>query len=42
MLTLRLTLGAELAQSQQMLHSQEEARTADAADQNRDLHTDRD
>ncbi|HYJ56422.1 MAG TPA: hypothetical protein VEX40_13085 [Mycobacterium sp.] len=42
MLTLRLTLDAELAQSQQMLHSQQEAGTTDAADENRDLHTDRD
>ena len=31
----------ELAQAEQMLHTQQEARAADAADQNRDLHTDR-
>ncbi len=31
----------ELAQAQQMLDAQQEAGTADPADQNRDLHTDR-
>ena len=31
----------ELAQAQQVLHAEQEAGAADAADQNRDLHTDR-
>ena len=34
-------LAGELAEAKQVLHSQEEARAADAADQNGDLHTDR-
>ena len=32
----------ELAQAQQMLHAEQEAGTTDTADQNRDLHNDRD
>jgi hypothetical protein len=32
----------KLAQPQQVLHPQQEARATDAADQNRDLHIDRD
>ena len=35
-------IGAELAEPQQVLHTQQEACAADAADQNRDLHSDRD
>ena len=32
---------AELAEAEQVLHAQQEARAADSADQNRDLHIDR-
>ena len=35
-------VGAKLPQSQQMLHTEEEARTTDAAHENSDLHIDRD
>jgi hypothetical protein len=36
-----LTL-SELAEAEQVLHAQQESRTADSADQNGDLHNDRD
>ena len=37
----RAGLAAEAAETQQVLHAQQEARTADATDENRDLHIDR-
>ena len=45
MLTIAVTswspgsVGGELPEAEEMLHPEEESRTADAADQNRHLHT---